>query len=397
MIPYGRQSINDEDIDAVVNVLRSDFLTSGPHVETFEKEIATISNASYAAACANGTAALHLACMAAGITEGDIVVVPTITFLATANAVRYVGGVVAFCDVEPDTGLISIPSLQQVLAELKEAGKKAKAIIPVHLAGNVAALAEISKIAKSENLIVIEDACHAFGGKYISEGLERCVGDNTYADYTVFSFHPVKTVATGEGGAITTNSIENHQRLKQLLSHGMTRNTEDFKNDSLAFEDGQSNPWYYEMQMLGYNYRLTDIQCALGISQLKRLDQFIEKRAALRAHYEEILQPHHDKIKIVPALTNHKTSWHLCVVSIDYASAKTTRAQLMLQLKSCNVGTQVHYIPVHRQPFYQNTTHYTSFDGAEHYYSQCLSLPLFPDMRLEDVEYVVNTLIGQLK
>ena len=279
-IPYGKQSIDQSDIDAVVEVLRGDLLTTGPIVDMFEKALADKVGASNAVACSNGTTALHLAMIAAGIGPGDCVIVPSITFLATANVVRYVGAEVVFSDVDSDTGLMSVENAESAYLKASGSGKNVKAIISVHLGGQCADPEALYKFANTNGLVLIEDACHALGTTYRVDSSELYqVGACIHSDFTTFSFHPVKTLTTGEGGAVTCKSHEMANVMRTARSHGMIRKPEAWLNKTAGIdEDGTPNSWYYEMHELGFNFRLTDFQCALGINQLKKLSSFVSKR-----------------------------------------------------------------------------------------------------------------------
>lgn len=375
MLPYGRQSIDEDDIDAVAQTLRSDYLTTGPQVAAFEAALCEATGAAHAAVCGNGTQALHLAMLALDLKDGDAVVVPSLTFLATANAVRYCGADVIFCDVNPDTGLMEDVHLEEAL---KRAGDKAvKAVVPVHLKGQCVDSAAIKAVADKHDLRMVIDTCHALGSTYGSHKAGSC----DHEDMAAFSFHPVKTIAMGEGGAVTTNNPVWAEKMARLRSHGM-RKTPDMA------------PWVYDMPELGYNYRASDIHCALGVSQMKKLDAFVEKRRALAALYTSLLEPFAPVITPPARLNYCNPAWHLYAVQIDFAALGIDRAALMTRLMEKDVGTQVHYIPVHQQPYY--TDRYGSLDlpGAQHYYDRTLSLPLFPAMEEKDVRYVVEMLSG---
>ena len=388
-LPYGRQVIDDDDIAAVVAVLKGDFLTTGPTVEKFEAAFAERTGTRFAVACSSGTAALHIATLATGIGEGDSAIVPTVTFLATANAVRFVGADVVFSDVDSATGLLRPEDFEAALAA--SAGN-AKAVLPVHLGGQSADMAAIAKIAARHGMIVIEDACHALGTTLNSGGV---VGDCRHSAMAAFSFHPVKTIAMGEGGAVTTNDPILHDRLTRLRNHGMTRDPKRFRNTDLAFgADGAPNPWYYEMPDIGFNYRASDIHCALGLSQLRKLDAFVSRRRFLADAYDRLLTP------LAPhVLPPHRVEWcdpgwHLYAARIDFAGLGIPREQVISKLKAAGVGTQVHYIPVHTQPYYQDLVGPQQLPGAMAYYRATLSLPLFPSMTTEDVGHVVKAIEG---
>ena len=391
-LPYGRHQIDDDDIAAVTAVLRSDSLTGGPVVAEFEQAFARRVGARFAVACANGTAGLHLAAMALGLGPKDTVIVPTLTFLATANAARYVGAEVTFADVDPATGLMRPMDVEHAL--VKETGRKAKAAIPVHLNGQCVDMEAVAEFSTRYGLRVIEDACQAIGATYRTRsGEEVCVGACRHSDMAVFSLHPVKTIAMGEGGVVTTNDPGHYAALLRLRNHGMDREPSNFVQRDEAFDaDGRPNPWYYEMQEPGYNYRATDIHCALGLSQLRKLDRFLARRRALADSYDKALAPFAPVIRPVPRVTGSASGWHLYVVHIDFKAAGTTRATLMRELRKRNIGTQVHYLPVHRQPYYRSRYGALPMPGADAYYASCLSLPLFPALSDGDVERVVAAL-----
>ncbi len=386
--PYGRHHIDDDDIAAVVEVLRGDFLTTGPVVEAFEARLSEITGARHAVVVSSGTSALHLAAIAADLGPGDVAVVPTLTFLATANAARYVGADVVFADVDADTGLLTAETLGVALAK---AGSAAKAVLPVHVNGQTVDMAALSGI---ENLTVIEDACHALGGSHRGpSGAMLPVGSCAYGEMAVFSFHPVKTIAMGEGGAITTNSDALAERLRRTRNIGMTRDPARFEATEQAFQaNGEANPWYYEMPELGFNYRASAIHAALGLSQLGKLEQFVATRTQLRRRYEQALAPLAPVVRLIPVPPGCTPAWHLAVVLIDFAAAGIDRATVMQELMTLGVGTQVHYLPVHRQPYYRKLYGDTELPGADAYYARALSLPLHVGMGEADVDAVVAAL-----
>lgn len=388
-LPYGRQSIDDGDIAAVVDVLRGDLLTTGPMAARFEEAFARTVDVPYAVVCSSGTAALHLAALALDIGAGDRVVVPTITFLATANAARLTGAEVVFADVDPDTGLLTPETLEAALRKNGEA----KAVFPVHLAGQTAPMPEIARAARRHGLKVVEDACHALGTTYQNGNETVKVGTTAHSDLACFSFHPVKTIAMGEGGAVTSRDPAAAQRLARLRNHGMDRRADAFEYGADAHDlSGQLNPWYYEMPEVGLNYRASDIHCALGLRQLSKFEQFAAKRRALTTRYDELLKSLAPAVRPLCKMPGCDPVLHLYVVLIDFAAVGKSRATVMNALKQRNVGTQVHYVPVHRQPYYRKRYGDIDLPGARSYYERCLSLPLFPGMELEEVDSVVDTL-----
>lgn len=389
-LPYGRHEIDEDDIAAVADVLRSDWLTTGPAVDALEAALADRVQAGHAVVCASGTAGLHLAMMALGLGLGDRVIVPAVTFLATANAVRYVNAEVVFADVDPDTGLMTPATLEAALATVVGG---IKAVVPVHLGGRTVDLGGIAVVADRYNLTVVEDAAHAIGTTYGG----RPVGDGRYGRMAVFSFHPVKTIAMGEGGAVTTNEPALARRLRTFRNHGMIRDADAFRDRALAFDaDGTPNPWYYEMPELGFHYRATDIHCALGLSQLAKLDRYAARRRHLLTRYRDRLTSLAPLVQMAPAPIDCDPAWHLCSVLIDFAAAGRSRAAVMNALKAVGIGTQVHYIPVHLQPYYRRRYGAQTLPGAERYYARCLSLPLFPGMADSDVDRTIAALGGAL-
>lgn len=392
-LPYGRQEISDEDIQAVVDALKSEFLTQGPAIKYFERALARCVGADHAVACANGTAALHLAVMALGLGPGDAVLTSANTFLADANCARYVGADVAFADIDPFTGLIDVESVDRQLAD--DSGHHIKVVIPVHFAGQPADLVTIHEMAEKHGAAVVDDACHAIGSTYDHGSDCITIGGSPHSDMTVFSFHPVKHVAMGEGGAVTTSDPELATRLQRFRNHGTQR--EAFQNTDMALApDGQPNPWYYEMQEPGYNYRLTDIQAALGTSQLSRLPNSVHRRNQIAGLYQALLAERFDDdrvrpLRVVPGVTH---AYHLFVVLIQFGAYGISRADVMSRLRRAGIGTQVHYIPIPLQPYYRRYcgSGPGDFPGAEEYYDQALSLPMYPGLTDMDVERVVDTL-----
>jgi len=368
MLPYGHQWIDEEDIAAVVEALRSDWITQGPKVEEFERKIAEYCGAKYAVALSNGTAALHAACSMAGITKGDEVITTPITFAATANAVVYCSGRPVFADIREDMFNIDVCEIEKKLTS------RTRAILTVDFAGHPADLDEIMAIASARKLIVIEDACHALGAEY------RGRKTGSLSDMTVFSFHPVKHITTGEGGMVTTDSREFYERLKIFRQHGIVRDT----------RAGQ--PWYYEIrQHPGYNYRLTDIQCALGISQLRKLERFVDRRREIAQIYNKAFSELEGII--TPCEKGYvKAAYHIYVVQLRTEKLKADRQEVFEALRAENIGVNVHYLPVHLHPFYQKEFGYKKGDypRAENYYERAITLPLFPRMNDEDIKDVIK-------
>jgi UDP-4-amino-4,6-dideoxy-N-acetyl-beta-L-altrosamine transaminase len=377
LLPYGRQTIEDDDIAAVTEALRGDFLTTGPTVEAFERAFAETVGARHAIACANGTAALHLAMLALEAGSGDVVVAPSITFLATANCARYVGAEVVFADVDPDSGLMTPDTLAEALTRLD--GRRLKAVLPVHLRGDAVDLPGLAALTHGAGAVLVEDAPHALGTTMRYGNVAETVGDVRHSAMATFSFHPVKTIATGEGGMVTTNDERLAQRLRTLRTHGMVR------------PEG-ADPWWYEMPEPGFNYRLPDILCALGLSQLAKLPRFAARRRALAAAYHEALAPLSPVVRIAAQPAWSDPVLHLMTVLIDFEAAGKTRRQVVDELKARGVGTQVHYIPVHSQPYYRERYEPLSLPGAEAWYARCLSLPLYPGMEDADIGRVAGAL-----
>ncbi len=393
-LPYGRQVIEEDDIAAVTEVLRGQYLTTGPAVARFENALANYIGAKHVVVCANGTGALHMAARALGLGPGKKIIVPAITFLATASAPHMNGAEVVFADTDPTTGLMTPGTFHEALAR---AGR-ADAVFNVHLNGQCGELEEIAAIARVNGMKIVDDACHTLGASYVaSNGAVSRIGANAHSDLSVFSFHPVKAIAMGEGGAVTTNDSSMARRLVLARNHGMTRDAEDFTNRDAAFDaGGDANPWYYELVEPEFNWRANDIQCALGLSQLKKLDRFLARRRAIVAAYDTRLAPYAPILRPLGRTRTCLPAWHLYVARIDFETAGVTRASLMRSLASEGIGTQVHYFPVHRQPYYARRFGVT-LPGADQYYAQALSLPLSAAMDESDVERVVSALIRHLK
>lgn len=394
-LPYGRQSIDDDDIEAVTRVLRSDYLTTGPAVTAYESEFAASTGARYAVSCSSGTAALHLAAMALDLGPGDAVIVPTVTFLATANAARYVGAEVVFADVDAETGLLSPQATLDAIVDAKERGYIPRAVFPVHLNGQCADMERISDIAKAHKLCVVEDACHALGTTMrANDGSEIKTGACAHSDMATFSTHPVKAIATGEGGVVTTNNNAFAESVATFRNHGMIREADNFTLQGLAHAaDGSPNPWHYEMQDPGFNYRLSAIHAALGSSQLRKLDRYVSQRRAITAEYDRQLAKLSNLVQPVGRVAACNPAWHLYVVRIDFSALRKDRASVMKQLGQQGIGSQVHYVPVHLQPYYCERYGAKSLPGAMQYFKSALSLPLFPDMTTDDVTHVVESIV----
>ncbi|MBO0995706.1 UDP-4-amino-4,6-dideoxy-N-acetyl-beta-L-altrosamine transaminase [Bacillus sp. SD088] len=369
LLPYGKQSIDGDDIQAVINVLKSDYVTTGPEIERFEKRIAEYVGAKYAVAFSNGTAALHAACYAAGVQLGDEVITTPLTFAASANCILYQGGKPVFADVDERTYNIDPKEIK------KKITKKTKAIIPVDFTGQPAALDEIIAIARENNLVVIEDAAHALGSTYKGKRI------GSISDMTMFSFHPVKHITTGEGGMITTNHKEYYEKLCQFRSHGITRDRGKMQVDH--------GPWYYEMQDLGFNYRITDIQAALGNSQLNKLDRFISRRREIAAIYQDAWKGHKELILPFQQIDG-QSSWHLFVLRINSDAVRVDRKTIFTELIEQNIGVNVHYIPIYLFPYYQDLGFQQGLcPVAEKVYEEFITVPLYPAMTNEDVQYVI--------
>lgn len=372
-IPYGRQSIDEADIQAVVDVLRSDYLTTGPKVAEFERKVADYVGAKYAVAVCNGTAALHVACLAAGIGSGDEVITTPITFAASANCALYCGADPVFADIDPLTYNIDPKEVERCITS------RTKAIIPVHYTGQPCDMEAITAIAKKHNLTVIEDAAHALGAVYNG----RKIG--SISDMTCFSFHPVKPVTTGEGGMVVTQDEALYRRLLLFRSHGITRD-----EDLLTENQG---PWYYQQQLLGYNYRITDISCALGISQMDKLDGFLEKRRSIAKRYNEAFAEV-DGIRTPVQMELCESGWHLYMIQV----LNRDRREVFEALRAAGIGVNVHYIPVYRHPYYQEHGYAgVHCPHGEEFYQRAISLPIYPGLTQEQQDYVIEQVLKQLQ
>jgi UDP-4-amino-4,6-dideoxy-N-acetyl-beta-L-altrosamine transaminase len=384
MIPYGRQHIDGEDIDAVIAVLKSEWLTQGAAVPAFEHALATYTGARHVVAVANGTAALHLAYLALDLGPGDWLWTVPNTFVATANAALYCGARVDFVDIDPLTYLMSVEALSEKLLLAEHAGKLPKIVAPVHFAGQSCDMRAIHSLAQRYGFRVVEDAAHAIGADY----LDGKVGSACYSDIAIFSFHPVKIITTGEGGALSTNDARLAERVSELRTHGITRD--------IAHMEGQSHgPWYYEQTELGLNYRLTDIQAALGLSQMKRLDAFVTRRRALAARYDDELQ---NLALVIPYQADHsRSAYHLYPIWLRLEHLKASRREIFESLRNSGIGVQVHYIPVHLQPYYRKQGFKLGdFPVAERYYEGEITIPLFAAMTDVEQSLVIERISSTL-
>ena len=385
-IPYGRQNITEEDIDAVVNVLKSDYLTQGPKVPEFEQAIKNHCNVQHALAMNSATSALHAACLALDVGKGDIVWTTPITFVASANCALYCGATVDFVDIDSQTYNLSVQSLKQKLETAKKQDKLPKVVIPVHLCGQPCDMATIYKLSQEYGFSIIEDASHAIGGSYQSKPIGNC----QYSDITIFSFHPVKIITTAEGGVATTNNKDLAQKMDLLRSHGITRDTELMTNEP----DG---PWYYQQIDLGFNYRMTEMQAALGVSQIERLKSITDRRHKIAKRYNEKLA--NLSVTIPFQIEESYSGLHLYVIRLKLDDIKATHLEVFNALREANIGVNLHYIPVHLQPYYQKHFGFKTgdFPQSEQYYREAISLPLYPDLTEEQQDYIVETLEGILK
>ncbi|WP_432743820.1 UDP-4-amino-4,6-dideoxy-N-acetyl-beta-L-altrosamine transaminase [Methylobacter sp. G7] len=380
MIPYGRQTISEADIQAVVEVLRSDFLTQGPAVPAFESAVANYCGAQYACAVNSATSALHIACLALGVGKGDSVWTSPITFVASANCVLYCGADVDFVDIDPRTYNISVECLAAKLAQAEKTGNLPKVVIPVHLSGQSCDMEAIHRLSQQYGFNIIEDASHAIGAQYRGQSVGNC----RYSDITVFSFHPVKIITTGEGGMALTNDAGLARRMQLLRSHGITRETSEMTHDA----DGS---WYYQQIALGFNYRLTDFQAALGLSQMQRLDEFVATRHALAKRYDDLLS--HLPVAIPWQHSDSYSALHLYVIRLRLNAINKTHSELFELLRAEGVGVNLHYIPVYWQPYYQEMGFKIGYcPEAERYYGEAISLPIYPGLTETQQNQVVLAL-----
>ncbi len=384
MIPYGRQDINDEDINAVIEVLQSDWITQGPAIGRFEESLSKLCMVEHSVAVNNATSALHMACLALGLGEDDYLWTSPITFVASSNCGIYCGAKIDFVDIDSRTYNMNMNALESKLIKAEQERRLPKIVIPVHFSGQSCDMSALQVLSKRFGFCVIEDASHAIGGQYRNKPVGSC----HYSDITVFSFHPVKIITTGEGGIATTNDSEIAEKMRRLRSHGITREPTLMVNNT-------QDPWYYEQIDLGYNFRMTDIQAALGASQMNRLDAFINRRRELVARYDTLLAS-------FPIITPHENSdtssaWHLYVIRLKLKEIEPDRRQVFESMRSLGIGVNVHYIPVHTQPYYYSLGFRPGmFPEAEQYYSEAISLPLFPTMTDQQQDKVISALRDSL-
>lgn len=379
-IPYGRQDIDEADIEAVLEALRSDWLTQGPTIRRFEEAVADYCGAPYAVGVSSGTAGLHLACRTAGLGPGDTLWTSPNTFVASANCALYCGAQVDFVDIDPKTYNLNVAALEEKLHQARKDGRLPMVVVPVHFAGQACEMEAIGRLAKQYGFCVIEDATHAIGGRYKDTPIGSC----QWSEMVVFSFHPVKIITTGEGGMVLTRREELYEKLSLLRTHGNTR-------DERLMEGESHGGWYYQQIDLGYNYRLTDIQAALGLSQLQRLDQFVERRHELARRYDEAL----DDLPLVLPWQHPDTysAFHLYVIRLRLDQLSMTRSQVFDELRAAEILVNLHYIPVHTQPYYRRLGFQPGdFPEAERYYEEAITLPLFPRLSVEDQDRVVDIL-----
>jgi len=380
MIPYGKQDINQADIDAVINVLRSDFLTQGPQVPLFEKTVADYCGAEFGVAVNSATSALHIACLALGLSEGDWLWTSPNTFVASANCGLYCGAQIDFVDIDPQTYNLCVLELEKKLKIAKQENKLPKIVIPVHFAGQSCDMKSIHQLSQEYGFKIIEDASHAIGGRYLNKPIGGC----QYSDITVFSFHPVKIITTTEGGLATTNQSDLADKMQLFRSHGVTRDPELMTKEA----DGG---WYYQQVVLGFNYRMTELQAALGISQMQRLDRFVTKRHQIQQRYHELLKGL--PIKLPYQSLDSYSALHLYPIQLELEKISKSHVQVFDELRKNNLGVNVHYIPVHCQPYYEGMRFKQGdFPQAENYYSKAITIPLYHGLTIENQDQVIATL-----
>ena len=381
MIPYGKHSVSDEDVEAVVHVLKNEFLTQGKQVPAFEQALCEYTGAGYAVACNSGTSGLHIACLAAGVNDGDIVWTVPNSFAASANAALYCGARVDFVDIDPETRNISLSALKQKLKTALKSGRLPKVIVVVHFAGSSCDMQAISALTSSLNIVLIEDAAHALGG---NDNQGNKVGACRYSAMTVSSFHPVKSITTAEGGVVFTNDSATAEKLRLFASHGITKKTEQMPSGH------EHEPWFYAQIDLGYNYRLSDLHAALGVVQLGRLDEFVNARLEKAKYYHQALAT----LPVTRPLLDSNSAWHLYMIELQ----EHDRTRVFNALREDEIGVNVHYIPIHLHPFYQRMgfTH-GDFPNSEKYYQNAITLPLYPDLSVDNQDKVINSLKEALK
>lgn len=398
-LPYGRQAVDEDDIAAVLAVLKGDYLTTGPAVGAFEAGLAAALDSPFVVACSSGTAALHMAAAAFNVDAATVAIVPAMTFVATANTMHLSGAEVVFADVDSQTGLMTPDTLEGALSEARTRfpERRVAAVLSVHLNGQSADGPGIRVRAQEVGAVVIEDACHALGGtQRKANGEPAPIGSCVWSDAATFSFHPVKTIAAGEGGAVAVRDGDVAERLRRFRSHGISHDPIEFTHAKAYDAEGRTNPWFYEMASPGVNYRISDLHCVLGESQLRKLALFVEKRRRLVEVYRSLLAGFGPHVVPLSEAGFGTPAWHLMVVQIDFAALGKDRAAIMLALREAGVGSQVHYIPVHWQPYYRRRYGTRALPGAEAYYERALSLPLFVGMTEADVERVCDTLARTL-
>ena len=380
MIPYGKQDVSEEDIKAVIDVLRSDFLTQGPIVPAFESAVTSYCGVKFGYAVNSATSALHIACLALEVGPGDIVWTSPITFVASANCALYCGATVDFVDIDAATYNMSVSVLEEKLEKAEKAGRLPKVVIPVHLAGQSCQMSEIYELSKKYGFKIIEDASHAIGGRYLNEPVGNC----RFSDICVFSFHPVKIITTGEGGMALTNNPDLAIALNRYRSHGIVRHP----SEMTKIPDG---PWYYQQLDLGYNYRMTDIQAALGLSQMSRLDEFVSSRHVLANRYNELLKE--DWIELPWQHPDTYSGLHLYIIRLKKNKQGITHRQLFEKLRTSGILVNLHYIPVYTHPYYEEIGYdRNEFPQAESYYSEAISIPMFATLTLSEQQFVVDTI-----
>ena len=382
-LPYGRQVVTEDDIEAVLRVLRGPFLTQGPAVPAFEKVVSTKVRANHGVACNSATSALHIACLSMGLSKGDILWTTPISFVASANCGLYCGADVDFVDIDKKTGLMCTKALKKKLEEAEKYGRLPKVVIPVHLCGTSCDMKRIAELGRRYNFKIIEDASHAIGGKYLNEPVGNC----KYSEITIFSFHPVKIITTIEGGMAVTNDAKLAHKMKLLRSHGITKNFADFDYKSEGL-------WHYEQQTLGFNYRMSDVSAALGTSQMKRLDQIIEERQKIRREYKAILNNRNIKLLEIPKNTD--SSLHLVVAILAHTDTEKHK-RIFKNMRESNIGVQLHYSPIHLQPYFRKKGFNRGYmKNAEEYAQKAISLPIYPGLKISEIKRSANELIANI-